>query len=175
MKLSGKYLLLFGVAAALLTVGAACVGLPVEAGTTVWLVRHAEKVDSTPASGLTAEGTTRACGLAHQLQSAGIETIHSSDYRRTRDTAAPVAERLGLEVSLYDPRKLEQIAATLREAGGVHLVVGHSNTTPQLVRLLGGEATDMDESVYHRLYRVTLDGERVETLLLHTAAFCPEP
>ncbi len=144
-----------------------------EADATVWLVRHAEKVDLTAESGLTEQGSARACALAHLLRSAGIERIHSSDYRRTRDTAAPLAARLGLDIELYDPRQLEDIAALLRQ-GGVHLVVGHSNTTPPLVRLLGGAADAMEDGDYDRLYRVTLGAGGVETLLLHTTAHCPD-
>ena len=88
---------------------------------------------------------------------------------RTRSTAAPLAEALGLKVRLYDPRDLEAFARRLKEEGGRHLVVGHSNTTPELVGLLGGEpGTAIDEAVeYGRLYVVVIDaGGRAGSMLL---------
>ena len=95
--------------------------------------------------------------------------MHSSDYVRTRETAAPVAARLGVEPVVYDAGDLEALVQRLKAVGGRHLVVGHSNTTPAVVRLLGGEPgtpiEDGDE--YDRLYVVTVgvDGT-LSTLLL---------
>ncbi len=125
---------------------------------TVYLVRHAEKTTEKPDPGLTEAGQGRAEALADLLEGKGITRIHSSDYKRTRDTAAPLAERLGVEVELYDPRDLPGIAAKLKAAGGTHLVVGHSNTTPPLTELLGGNGGEpiVEATEYDRLYRVTL-------------------
>ena len=125
----------------------------------VFLVRHAEKTTE-EAYGqlkdprLTAAGKERAEVLARLLAPAGITAVHSTDYRRTRETAAPTAEALGLDVQLYDARMLESFANELKQSQGRHLVVGHSNTTPQLVRLLGGEPGEpIDEATeYDRLY-----------------------
>jgi len=88
-----------------------------------------------------------------------ITNIHSSDTKRTRDTAAPLAKRLGLEVEIYDPRDLPAMATKLKAASGRHLVVGHSNTTPQLTELLGGDGGTpiVEATEYDRLYIVTTD------------------
>ena len=135
----------------------------------IFLVRHAEKADSGPDPRLTAAGHDRATRLAVTLGSAQIAYVHSSDYARTRDTAAPVAAALGLEVQLYDPRDLPGLAAQLRQTGGRHLVVGHSNTTPALVELLGAKpGVPIDEAgEYDRLYIVTIarDGTTDSALL----------
>ena len=122
----------------------------------VYLVRHAEKQKGDDPS-LTKAGQARAEALADMLADSGITHIHSSDYNRTRETAAPLAERLGVTVELYDPRDLADMAARLKAAGGRHLVVGHSNTTPQLTTLLGGEGgAPMDDATdYDRLYTVS--------------------
>lgn len=133
--------------------GARPAALPV-----VYLVRHAEKVEPYPDDPddppLTAAGRERAQELARTLADAGITRILSSDYRRTRETAAPLADLLGLEVELYDPRALEDVAVRLAGTGERVLVVGHSNTTPHLVELLGGEpGPPIDEAREHdRLY-----------------------
>ena len=136
----------------------------------VFLVRHAEKTDSGSDPELSAAGIERAAALARALRSAEIEQVHSSDFIRTRDTAGPVATEFGLQVALYDPRDLPTLVAHLRKTGGRHLVVGHSNTTPVVVELLGGDpgsAID-EEGEYDRLYVVTvgLDGA-VSSVMMH--------
>ena len=137
--------------------------------TVVFLVRHAERLDATPDSALSNAGRSRAAVLVHLLQSAKLERLHSSDFVRTRETARPVAAAFGLDILFYDPTDLEELANRLRGLGGRHLVVGHSNRTPALVELLGGEpGTPMDEtSEYDRLYVVTIgDDGGVTTVLL---------
>jgi broad specificity phosphatase PhoE len=136
---------------------------------TVFLVRHAEKASHGPDPELTDAGALRARALASLLRDAGLQAIHSTDYRRTRDTAAPLAAQLGLEVTIYDPEKLAALATDIRQRGGRCLVVGHSNTTPELVGLLGGEpgAAIDEKSEYDRLYVVTIGPEgTVGTVLL---------
>jgi broad specificity phosphatase PhoE len=135
----------------------------------VYLVRHAEKASEGKDPGLPKAGRARALVLARTLGDAGIDTIHSTDLKRTRQTAAPLAERLGLEVRIYDWDEMQALAAAVRAAGGRHLVVGHSDTTPELVGLLGGEpGPAIDESSEHdRLYVVTIgpDGSVTSVLL----------
>lgn len=124
----------------------------------VFLVRHAEKANNTSDPPLTAAGHDRAGALARALRSARLDHVHSSDYIRTRDTAAPTAADQELDVELYDPSDLAGLADALLEAGGRHLVVGHSNTTPSVVALLGGDPESaIDEGdEYDRLYVVTV-------------------
>jgi len=135
----------------------------------VFLVRHAEKATTSPDPLLTEAGQERARQLARLLRDAGIGCVHSSDYVRTRDTAAPFAAGAGLQVELYDPGKPAEMAKALKGAGGRHLVVGHSNTTRPLVEALGGDAgPEIDERwEYDRLYVVTVSAEgSVSTVLL---------
>lgn len=138
------------------------------AATTLYLVRHAEKVDDSRDPELSAAGHTRAALLAEMLADAGIQRIYSTDYIRTRDTAGPLADDLGVEVESYDPTDLTAFAATLLERGGRAMVSGHSNTTPSLVSALGGDpGVPIDDAEYDRLYIVTVgpDGT-VSTVLL---------
>jgi phosphohistidine phosphatase SixA len=118
-----------------------------------FLVRHAEKADQSDDPPLTEEGRARAKSLAGMLRDVGVEKIFSSDFERTRDTAAPLASDLGLEVALYDPDQLAELADTLLSSPGRHLVVGHSNTNPELAGLLGGEpGSPISDDEYDRLY-----------------------
>jgi len=135
----------------------------------VFLVRHAEKTTEKTDPDLTVNGYARAERLADMLEDAGIQYIHSSDYKRTRETAAPLAKRLGLEVEIYDPRDLQLMSNKLTLRGGKHLVVGHSNTTPQLTEALGGDGGSpiVEATEYNRLYFVTRsrNGDVSSTLL----------
>ncbi|MCO4772967.1 MAG: histidine phosphatase family protein [Deltaproteobacteria bacterium] len=146
---------------------------------TVFLVRHAEKLDASRDPALSPAGTERAVTLAGVLGDAGLTHVHSSDYIRTRTTAAPVAKAMGLEVMVYDPRDLPGMATSLRATGGVHLVVGHSNTTPALTELLGGAPGEpiQEKGEYDRLYVVTVaaDGTTQSTLLRYGAPFVSGP
>ncbi len=131
------------------------------------LVRHAEKVDDSRDPELSETGRARAEVLAALLKDMQIDTIYSSDYIRTRDTARPLAEALGLELELYNPGDLEALATKLRAAEGRILVVGHSNTTPRLVGLIGGEpGTDIADDEYDRLYIVVASSGGPVTSLL---------
>ena len=142
---------------------------PVAAPESVFvLVRHAEKADQSEDPPLTEEGQARAESLAGMLRDAGIEKIYSSDFQRARDTAAPLASALGLEVTLYDPKQLAELVSTLLSSPGRYLVVGHSNTTPELAGLLGGDpGSPISEDEYDRLYLIhRRPGSEPTTLLL---------
>ena len=65
--------------------------------------------------------------------------IYVSDYKRTRQTAAPTAARLGLNLTVYDPRNTADLTARVRRESGPVLIVGHSNTVPDIVAALGGQ------------------------------------
>lgn len=123
---------------------------------TVYLVRHAEKQKGDN-PGLTKAGEARAEALKNRLLDKNIRYIHSSDYRRTLQTAAPLADALGLEVQIYDPRDLLGISDTVTTIAGNHLIVGHSNTTPQLAAILSAQVMDeMPETEYDRFIEVRL-------------------
>ena len=126
----------------------------------IFLVRHAEKLTGDDPS-LTPDGTARAETLAEILADKGLTHIHSTNLKRTLETAAPIAALTGLNVALYDPSDLAGFADELRAMPGIHLVVGHSNTTPGLAQALGGEpGTAIDEATeYDRLYVINLSGE----------------
>jgi len=136
--------------------------------TVVYVVRHAERAeDGTRDPVISLPGWDRSRLLAEMLTDADLTHIHTTDYRRTRSTGRPTADATGLTMELYDPRDLEGFAEQLREMPGRHLVLGHSNTTPQLVSLLGGDPGDpIEETEYDRLYIVTLVGDGASTVLI---------
>ncbi|MEP5569330.1 MAG: phosphoglycerate mutase family protein [Halioglobus sp.] len=142
----------------------------------IYLVRHAEKVTSNPEDSdpnLTHCGDQRADRLAVILESIEIDVIYSSDYRRTRETAAPVANNKRLDVQLYDPNMLGQFAEKLQAEKRDTLVVGHSNTTGVLAGMLAGiEIEEFSEAEYDRLYQVIISPDSAKLSLLHQAFEC---
>jgi len=140
----------------------------------VFLVRHAEKVDDSQDPALTAAGKERSSKLATVLQDAKIQHVHSTGYVRTKTTASPIAEKLDLKINIYDTNELSGFAQRLKEQGGRHLIVGHSNTTPKLVKLLGGNpGSIIDDSEYDRLYILNkLDNGETSTVLIRFGNPC---
>jgi broad specificity phosphatase PhoE len=137
-----------------------------QATTTMIFVRHAEKalipVDD---PGLSPEGRARAEELARQLVDAdvvaGIDAIYSTDTRRTRETALPVAEALGLDIQTYINQEDDEpvVDAMVRDnKGKIILVVGHSNTVPTMIAALGAskKVPPIAESEYDNLYLISI-------------------
>ncbi len=145
-------------------------------GFTLYLVRHAEKqLDGSRDPVLTEAGKHRSEQLAKWFQSKDIEDIWSSDYRRTRDTATPLLKQAGLELSLYDPRDQSTLVEHLLDRQHNALVIGHSNTIPELARLLCECAiADMDESEHDRLIVIgVVDGVTNVSTLQQSQLFKP--
>lgn len=141
--------------------------------TTIFVVRHAERASATDRDPpLSRAGHERAHALAEVLADAGVEAVFATQYLRTRETAAPLALRLGVPVTIdsvtsADASSLALARRVLSEhRGGTVLVVGHSNTVARIVRALGGtEMPDLEDSEYDRIFTVTVhpDG-RVRTV-----------
>lgn len=149
---------------------AGAVGPAVADEAAVYLVRHAEK-QSGEDPGLTPKGQARAQALATLMAGVDIAKIYSTDYKRTRDTAAPTANAKGLDVELYDPRAFRDYATALKQEfldqKKSILVVGHSNTTPYLATLLTGEQHPMlSDDQYDHIYviRASEDGSLRATI-----------
>ncbi|MEM8906610.1 MAG: phosphoglycerate mutase family protein [Bacteroidota bacterium] len=117
-----------------------------------FLVRHAEKAKEGKDPALNSAGKARAEKLTQLLESAGIQQLFSSDYQRTRSTVAPLAQKLGLATTIYPPREQKTFFENyLRSNTSPRtLVVGHSNTIPQLLNFLTG--TENYQTLAHEAY-----------------------
>ena len=133
--------------------------------TTVIFVRHAEKA-TLPAGdpALSEAGQRRAAELARQLVDAdvivGVDAIYSTPYRRTEETARPVADALGLQIISYDAANTETVMDEIvgDHRGEIVLVVGHSNTVPALIYNMGAskDVPEINENEYDNIYIVTI-------------------
>lgn len=122
---------------------------------TIYLVRHGEKASIGQDPVLTPQGQLRAQNIAAILHRSGIQAIFSTPTARTLQTAQPLAQRLGLQIERYDPAKPQALVDKVKTLHGAVLVVGHSNTLPELVRLFGGEpGADIADDEYDRLYQL---------------------
>ena len=137
----------------------------------LYLVRHAEKQqDGSRDPFLDEAGISRAEKLSLWFQDKSIRDIWSSDFHRTRDTAKPLLSSLGLELTIYDPRQLADLSEKLLNRQNNALVVGHSNTTPELARLLCEcEIDPMDETEHDRLIVVSILNGEASITTLHQA------
>lgn len=127
--------------------------------TTVILVRHAEKAAATAMSSdvpLSDAGTARAKELARVLAGTPIDAIYTTQYQRTKQTAAPLAAERHLEPIVADPAAMANVIRT-KHAGQTVVVVGHSNTTPEVIRALGvALPPTIGDNEYDDLFIVTL-------------------
>lgn len=143
-----------------------------DAARIVYVTRHAEKAAEGKDPGLTAQGQARARALAVMLGKAGIAHVFSTATMRTTQTAQPLAAQVDVPVTFYDAGTLDLVVRQIKALPGATLLVGHSNTVPELVKLLGGAAgTPLGEDEFDRLYQVIIapDGS-VTTVLLTTLA-----
>lgn len=141
----------------------------------IYLVRHGEKATDSNDPSLTPQGRQRAQNIASILHRAGIKTIFSTPTARTLETAKPLSTSLSLPVQQYDAGKPEALVNKVKTLQGPVLVVGHSNTLPQLVRLFGGApGAEIGDNEYDRLYQLIngADG-KVTTVLLTSLPATP--
>ena len=136
-----------------------------QATTTVIFVRHAEKA-AAPADdpGLSPAGQRRVAELRRQLVDAdvvaGVDAVYATPFRRTEETARPIAEALDLPVHSYDAADTEAIMEYIVKAhkGKIILVVGHSNTLPALIGNMGAskKVPPIAEDEYDNIYIVSI-------------------
>jgi broad specificity phosphatase PhoE len=131
---------------------------------TVILVRHAERADTTgggsPMMGadpdLSPAGKARAERLAGMVKDAGIAGIFVTEFKRTQQTAAPLAAARGLTPTVIPSADTATLVARLRAAKTNVLVVGHSNSLPEILKALGiSTPIAIADAEYDNLFIVT--------------------
>lgn len=118
-----------------------------------YFIRHFEKQQGSDPH-LTALGKQQAQALIVALKGKALSKIYSTQYKRTLESAGPLAVERGLEINIYAPTKLELLAEQISQQNNI-LVVGHSNTTAQIIRLMGGQLADLSEADYGQLFILT--------------------
>ena len=107
--------------------------------------------------------------LAYLLQSSNIDAIYSTNYIRTESTAEPLANMLGIEIQNYETYDSSFIDDVIDEHKGKNiLIVGHSNTIPDLVNELIDEEKykDLVDSEYNKIFVVTISNTYSKSVIL---------
>lgn len=148
--------------------------IPALAQQTIFVVRHAERADAGGAGAtmmasdpeLSEAGRARAQSLAAALKDAKIAAIYTTEYKRTRQTAEPLASALGIEVTVVPARDTAALVEKLKGEGNA-LVVGHSNTVGPIIERLGvAEPVKLGDEDYDNLF-VVVRGEKPTLVRLH--------
>jgi len=138
---------------------------------TVILVRHAEKA-IVPAENkdpdLSSAGLARAEELARVFGDTGIAAIYATQYKRTQQTAKPLADKLKLPIIQVEAKKTPELVKQIRarNAGQVVFIAGHNNSVPEIIAALGGpELPIIPEDQFDNLYILTVHSDGSAKLL----------
>jgi broad specificity phosphatase PhoE len=110
--------------------------------TTVILVRHAERPPGADPE-LNEAGLARAESLAVALTRARIDAVFHTQFKRTQQTAAPLARQHNLTARVIPATgtEAEHASAVVTQVDGMKgktvVYVGHSNTVPAVIQALG--------------------------------------
>jgi broad specificity phosphatase PhoE len=140
--------------------------------TTVIIVRHAERATE-PANdpALSPAGQLRATQLADALAQFKVNAIITTNLRRTKETAQPLAKKMALQAIEIGVRKGEaamhvpEVVAAILKLSGTVLVVGHSNTAAQIVTALtDAPMLPLCETSFSHVFIVNLAAKSVAKL-----------
>ena len=131
----------------------------------VVLVRHGER-DPTGADALSAAGKRRANVLATMFADADVSTIFTSEFKRTKQMAAPLATTLGLSAKQITSNG-DAAKAQILSGGPCAVVVGHSDTVPAFIELLGGPGgVVIKDNEFDRMFIVTIAATQISLLTM---------
>ncbi len=124
------------------------------AAQTVYVVRHAERQDDSKDTALSQAGLERAVALRETMKPQRLTKVFITHYRRTQQTAAPtLMERKLTPIVLQADQTRELIEAiTKLKPTDVALVVGHSDTVPEIIAALSGEKITIEHKEYDKLF-----------------------
>ena len=152
-----------------IVLGAVLVFVPAVAAAqqTVIVIRHAERADAGAAPNnmttapadpsLSAAGQARAAKLASMLADTGIQAIYATEFKRTQETAKPLAAKVGLKVESLPANDTAALVAKIRaeHPNDTVLIVGHSNTVPDIVKAFTGKVIVVKDDEYDAMFVLT--------------------
>ena len=128
---------------------------------TVIVVRHAEKIidPNNPDVDLSPAGQQRAQELVRMFADSGINAIYATQYKRTQETVKPLADKLGLPVTIVNSKGTADLLTQIKSkySGQTIFIAGHNSTVPEIIHALGGpQYPTIPESEYDNLFVVTV-------------------
>lgn len=144
---------------------------------TIILLRHGEKDLSDdlndPDPELSAQGQERARRLVETIKKYKPAAIYSSNFKRTRATVTPLAEKINPRyrtmIQLYDTRNLNELMNRMLASGVRSIVVaGHNSTTPALANLLLKENKykPLAETEYDKIWIIKIKKGKVKDAVI---------
>ncbi|HWR17022.1 MAG TPA: phosphoglycerate mutase family protein [Terriglobales bacterium] len=148
-----------------------CVSAVAQEGGKIFVVRHAEKQSEAADSLLSDKGRARAQCLAQTLADAHIKTAIVTQYVRTKETAAPLVSVGNAKDVVVQAKATDEVAAKAKDAAqiGNVLIVGHSNTLPQILASLGVPGIKIPDTAYDQLFVVPVKDPK-NFIIIH---YCP--
>ena len=127
-----------------------------------YVIRHLHTPEGQRDPDLTSEGQRVAALIPDWFGRERVRVIYVSHFKRTQQTAAPLAGRLGLVPVVYDPADTPGLIARVRAGPLPALIVGHSNTVPEIVAQLGGTRPGpLAHEDFGDIWRIAPDGATV--------------
>jgi len=137
--------------------------------TTIYLIRHAEKADSSQNPELSEDGIKRSVRWTKLFEKTTIDIFFTSLTRRAQMTASTIATSKQKDMVFYDFSKFSLKETIEKYPGKTILIVGHSNTIPKQINDFLGEEVypQIDENEFGNLYTIVIKGDKVEHYLTH--------
>ena len=105
----------------------------------IYVMRHLHTPAGVTDPDLTKDGHRAALQLVNWFKRDRPAVIYVSSTKRAQQTAAPLARSLGITMKIYDPADTPALVSAVSRETRTVLVVGHSNTVPDIIERLGGQ------------------------------------
>lgn len=142
-----------------------------QSSTVLILVRHAEKKIVPPENkdpDLSPAGQSRAEEIARMFSDSDIAAIFATQYKRTQQTAKPLADKLKLTVTQVEAKQTAELVKQIRAnySGKAVFIAGHNNTVPEIIAAMGGpQLPIIPETEYDNLFILTIQSDGKATLV----------
>jgi len=152
---SGVWMKTFLIALLLATIGCTTLRQP-PLRPDIYVVRHLHTPEGVKDPDLTDQGRRYALLLVEKLRRDPPDVIYVSSTKRAQQTAGPLAKRLNLTPKIYNPADTPGLVNSVQHEPGTVLIVGHSNTVPEIIDRLGGQRpADLDHEDFADIWHVT--------------------
>jgi DNA-binding winged helix-turn-helix (wHTH) protein/broad specificity phosphatase PhoE len=127
--------------------------------TQIFILRHTEKADDSENPDLSAKGIERAKYWKKVLQHTEIDHVYTTDFKRNIETALLISDNNSVKPELYYPMSFDVQKFLKLIKGETVLIIGHSNTIPDMVNRLINENKypPMSHKNYNILYLITIN------------------
>jgi len=138
------------------------------ADTVFFVVRHAEREAGNGDVSLSPAGTKRAEQLMETLKNLRIDAIYHTKFKRSEQTAAPLAGKLNITPEKYDDATQQWVDGVISAQQGKRvLIVGHSDTVHDIVSRLTGNTVPAIGDRFDNLFVVVISGNDKSMVHLH--------